>query len=417
MATATPQHNPVATKRSDELLFVFALVISVAALVFRRPDAFSMPWFYGEEGRDFFADAFNTGWASLFRTANGYFHLYPRLIANLGVGLGVPIPRMPWVNLFGALIAYLAVWRMAWMRFPGSRAARFFAVCGITLVPLGNEIWMNQTNVQWPLSLVIILLLFGRHGARSRAGIAVDHLMLCLACFTGPFALVLAPLAAWRGWSAWRARKEAGLGMLIAPALVLLAACIVAASLASHGTVQRTDGGTTSITKGFVQAAFYQLWFPLIGKGIHSAPFWSQCAGLALGLGLLIALWRGSASGNRFPRIAIAAAGLLFTAVLASYRGLPEFLSPYYAGIRNFYLPALLVAWALLARFELKRARAIAIASGILVWWAAQTVLFIGPLRYRDSPMSPDIEPLMRGGAVEVPIDPPGWTMRLEEQP
>ncbi|MBK8228534.1 MAG: hypothetical protein IPK70_15345 [Flavobacteriales bacterium] len=417
MATATPQQNPVATKRSEELLFVFAVVISMAALVFRRPDAFSMPWFYGEEGRDFFADAFNTGWASLFNTANGYFHLYPRLIANLGAGLGVPVERMPWVNLIAALLIYFAVWRTAWKRIPGSLAARFFAVAAITLVPLGNEIWMNQTNLQWPLSLLIVLCLCGRRPRPTRVSTVVELVVLCFACFTGPYALVLAPLAAWSAWARWRERNEKGHEALAAPAMVLAAAVIVSLSLNSHGSVQRTDGVLNPLNPGFVQAAFFQLWFAVIGKGIHTASFGAQCAGLAVGIASLIALWRRASGPSAFTRMALFAAGLQFTAVLVSYRGQPEFLSPYYAGIRNFYLPTVLIAWAALSAFGMKGMRSAALAATLMLWWCAQTAFFVGPQRYRETPIPVDLTPLDRGEAVEVPIDPQGWTMRLESRP
>ncbi len=417
MATATPQHNPVATKRSESLLFVIAIALSLAALGFRRPDAFTMPWFYGEEGRDFFADAYNTGWASLFNTANGYFHLYPRLMANLGVGLGVPVERMPWVNLIAALLIYFVVWRTAWKRFPGSLAARFFAVAAITLVPLGNEIWMNQTNVQWPLSLLIVLSLSGRRPRPTRVNSVVQLVVLCLACFTGPYALVLAPLAAWSAWVHWRERNERGLEALAAPAMVLAAALIVSLSLSSHGSVQRTDGAFDPFNPGFVQAAFFQLWFAMIGKGIHTMSLGAQCAGLAIGIALLIALWRQASGPSVFTRMALVAAGLQFAAVLVSYRGQPEFLSPYYAGIRNFYLPAVLVAWAALSAFELKGLRSTALAATLMLWWCAQTAFFAGQQRFRDTPVSVDLTPLKRGEAVEVPIDPQGWTMRLEPRP
>ena len=72
-------------------LFALAVLVCVAVLVFRKPDAFTAPWFYAEEGRDFLADAYRDGWASLGYRANGYFHFYPRLVANLGLSTGVPI--------------------------------------------------------------------------------------------------------------------------------------------------------------------------------------------------------------------------------------------------------------------------------------------------------------------------------------
>ena len=108
------------------------------------------------------------------------------------------------------------------------------------------------------------------------------------------------------------------------------------------------------------------------------------------------------------------AAALHFSAVLISYRGLPEFLSPYSAGVRTFYLPVVLMAWAILARLDWSQRRSLALMSGLMLWWAAQTVLFVGPQRFRAEPPDVDLTPLARGETVLVPIDPAPWVMRLE---
>lgn len=412
MATATPQHNPVATKRSESLLFVCVLMASVAALVYRRPDAFTMPWFYGEEGREFLADAYNMGWASLFHTANGYFHLYPRLVANLGLSLGVPVLQMAWVNLLAVLLIYFAVWRYTWTQFPAPLIARVFAVLTITWVPLGNELWMNQTNLQWPMSLLIVLILFGKAPTHAWQRWA-DGLLLLLTCLTGPYVLILLPLALWQTLRKWNAHDADSSRLKTNTAILLIAAIAIALSLAGYGTVQRTDGEFDPLNPGFVQAAFFQLWYPLIGKGVHAVPLWMGISLLILGLGAIVLLWR-TCREHAFARILLVAAALQFTAVLVSYRGLPEFLSPYYAGIRNFYLPVVMIAWAMLSRLNWEHRRTTALASAMLLWWAVQTVLFVGPQRFRDQPAEVDLTPLTRGEAVEVPIDPAPWEMRLE---
>lgn len=412
MATATPKQNPVATERSDSLLFACAVVASIAALIFRRPDAFTMPWFYGEEGREFLADAHNLGWASLFNTANGYFHLYPRLIANLGLSLGVPVLKMAWVNLFAVLFIYLVVWRYAWTRFPGPRAARFFAVLAITLVPLGNEVWMNQTNLQWPMSLLILLILFGKPPMRALQR-WTDGLLLLLTGLTGPYVLILLPLALWQLWRYWRSQHPDFGRTLISTGILIGAAAFSAISLADYGTVQRTDGVFDPLNTGFANAAYMQLWYPLIGKGVHATPRWLGAALLIMGAMAIALFWR-SAPGHRFARLMLIAAALHFSAVLISYRGLPEFLSPYYAGVRTFYLPVVLMAWAILARLDWSQRRSLALMSGLMLWWAAQTVLFVGPQRFRAEPPDVDLTPLARGETVLVPIDPAPWVMRLE---
>ena len=81
--------------RTSRLLLACATVICVVALYLKQPHVFHLPQFYAEEGRLFFAEAYNDGWASLFYTANGYFHVFPRLLANLTLTLGVPYAVIP----------------------------------------------------------------------------------------------------------------------------------------------------------------------------------------------------------------------------------------------------------------------------------------------------------------------------------
>ncbi|HRD51597.1 MAG TPA: hypothetical protein PKY96_03015, partial [Flavobacteriales bacterium] len=340
------------------------------------------------------------------------FHLYPRLMANLGLSLGVPVLQMAWVNLIAVLLIYFAVWRYTWTRFPAPPMARLFAVLTITSVPLGNELWMNQTNVQWPMSLLIVLILLGKAPMHAWQRWA-DGSLLLLTSLTGPYVLILLPLALWHTWRKWNAHGADSSRLKFNMAILLIAGIAIAFSLAGHGTVQRTDGEFAPLNPGFVQAAFFQLWYPLIGKGVHAVPLWLGIALLTLALGAIILLWR-SCRAHAFARILLVAAALQFAAVLVSYRGLPEFLSPYYAGIRNFYLPVVMIAWAMLSRQNWENKRTTAFASAMLLWWAAQTVLFVGPQRFRDQPAEVDLTPLTQGETVEVPIDPAPWVMRLE---
>lgn len=412
MALDPTPEDPGSGKRSEMLLFALSIVISIGALVFRRPDAFTMPWFYGEEGREFMADAYNEGWASIFHTANGYFHLYPRLIANLGLSVGVPVLNMAWVNLVAVLVIYLVVWWYTWTRFPGPRRARFFAVIAITLVPLGNEIWMNQTNLQWPMSLLILLILFGTPPSNG-LGRWLDAFLLLLTCLTGPYVLILLPLVVWHTWKRWQAHDPERGRMAVNTAVMLAAAIASALSLSDYGTVQRTDGAFDPLNTGFANAAYLQLWYPLIGKGVQSTPRWLGASLLAFGMAALALFWR-LARGHALTRLLLVAGLLQFTAVLISYRGLPEFLSPYSAGIRTFYLPVVMLAWAVIARLDWSKRGSMTLMSMLMAWWAAQTILFVGPQRFRDRPVEADLAPLTRGEAVVVPIDPSPWVMRLE---
>jgi hypothetical protein len=391
-------------------LFALAVVVCVAMLAFRRPDAFTAPWFYAEEGRDFLADAYRHGWASLGYRVNGYFHLYPRLVANLGLSAGVPVARMPWVNLVAVLLMYAVVWVYTFLRLPAGAGWRCIAVLCTVLVPLGNEVWMNMTNVQWPMALLIPLIVFGR-GPRTAGWRVADGLVLLLACFTGPFALVLAPviLVAW-----WRRRNTEGMrGSRIHIGILVTAALAQALALAFHGNLERTDGPFHPLDAGFLQAAFFQLWYTLLSVGVQFMPVWTHALLSLVGIALLYYAFQRADSGLVLVRVLAWCALSLFIATLISYRGAPGFLSPFEAGIRNFYLPSVLLAWALACVPWPRGKRPIAIASVVLLWWVVQTVVFVGPMRIQRPVPTIDQAALDEGRAIDVPIDPSGWTMRL----
>lgn len=407
MERPATEPKPPTTKAREWAVFVPAVLVCAAILVFRRPDAFTAPWFHAEDGRDFFAQAYHDGWNSLSFLANGYFHAYPRLVANLGLTAGVPIAGMPWLNLAAVLLMYAAVWAYTFFRLPGSAAWRCVAVLCTVFVPLGNEVWMNMTNVQWPMALLIPLIVFGRSPANSAGWRFVDALALVLACFTGPFALVLAPVVLVSWWL--RRRENDGSVSRVHVGIVALAAAVQMAALASYGSVQRTEGPFHPLDPGFLQVLFLQMWYPLLSLGVRAIPFWAQALLSLGGIALLFHFLRKADQARVYAWCAVS----LFIATLISYRGAPGFLSPFDAGIRNFYLPTVLLAWAFACVPWPGGKRPIIIAGVVLCWWALQTVVVIGPLRYPRPVPVIDQAALDRGQAIDVPIDPPGWTMRL----
>lgn len=398
-------------------LFALAVLVCVAVLVFRKPDAFTAPWFYAEEGRDFLADAYRDGWASLGYRANGYFHFYPRLVANLGLSTGVPIEGMPWLNLSAELLMYVVVWAYTFFRLPTGPARhalgawwRCIAVLATVIPPLGNEVWMNMTNVQWPMALLIPLIVLGRR-PKSPVWRSIDVVFLGLACSTGPYALVFAPvvLMAW-----WQGRKaEMPNGSQVQYGIVALAAGVQLLALISYGSVQRTQGEFDPLHRGFLQEVFFQLWYPVLSVGVRSVPFWLRALLTVGGIAFLYIACRKT----REASVLLLCAALLVITTLISYRGAPDFLSPFDSAIRNFYLPTVLLAWALASVPWPNPERATVTAAAVLCWWSVQTVVFIGPERFPRPVPVIDQAALDQGRAMEVPIDPPGWTMRLVRIP
>ena len=391
-------------------LFAVACLVGLSVLYFRRPDAFTNPQFYAEDGRDFFAQAYEQGWRSLFYRVNGYFAVYPRAVDIIALSVGTPLVLMPTVHLFACLVAYLVVWVVVFVHFPGPVMGRLLAVLATVLPPLGNEIWMNTTNVQWPLSLLVLILGIAPP-PRMFTTKVFTALALVLAACSGPYALLLFPVLVVHHFI----RGERTLRSLPWPALLVGCGAILnAVSLLQHGTVERTDGQFDLFDPGFVQAAFRQFWYPFISKAVHAVPIvWGSVLLVAflVGWGLLL---RRTAQAHRATAITYACASLvLLVATLVSYRGDPGFLSPFYAGIRNFYLPTVFFAWSVIASIRTFDRKRTAILLAFAGYWVFLTFRHVGPLRYADQHWPMYARALEAGTEARVPITPEGWYMDL----
>jgi len=138
-------------------LLAYALVIT------RKPDAIFHAQFWAEDGKAWFADAYNLGpWRPFLRAEAGYFQTLPRIAADLS--LLAPLRLAPLVlNIVAIAIHVLpvnflmsscsAVWGPRWFR--ALLAATYIAI------PSSPEICANITNEQWILAFCAFLLLVG----------------------------------------------------------------------------------------------------------------------------------------------------------------------------------------------------------------------------------------------------------------
>lgn len=409
-------------QRSDErsslppwIWFGGACLIGLAALVYRRPDAFTAPQFYAEDGRDFFAQAYALGWESLFYRTMGYFTVYPRMVDIIGLSSGLPLVHMPAFHSAGCLAMYLMVWWSIFQAFPASIAGRSLAVLATVLVPVSNEIWMNTTNVQWPMALALPLLCMGRP-SRSVLGKARTAFLLIMAAFSGPYALLMAPVVVmelhFRGvrrfdavpWTAW---------------IVLAGALVNAVALFEHGSVTRTAGSFVGFDPAFIRAAFYQFGFMAVTNDLALTPLPVMIGVLAL----LPAGWwwivrDAPVSQRSFARSCGILGVALLGVTLFSYRGDPGSLAPLAGGGRYFYLPAVLFTWSLLASTPGFTAGRSALACLVAVWWGVLTVHGVGRWVHRDHGWPLYAHALDAGVPMIVPITPEGWFMYVSrEQP
>jgi hypothetical protein len=173
-------------------IFLFACLLIIS----RRPDAISCAQFFYEDGRIFFADAYNLGgWHALFHTYAGYFHAVPRI----GAALATLVP-MIWAPLVTNIIAImvqavpvnllLSTRSSAW----GGLGFRALMTAAYIALPDNAEITFGITMTQWLLALSAILLILASV-PRGWVGRSFDCAFLLLAGLSGPFCLFVLPIA------------------------------------------------------------------------------------------------------------------------------------------------------------------------------------------------------------------------------
>lgn len=201
------------------------LLASAAAIAVRRPDVFTRAQFWAEDGMEFYARAYNEpGLALILTPYGGYLQVFPRLV-GLASQL-VPFADAPLLIAIVALgvqaiaPALLVTDRFAWA--VPSRAVRILLAMTIVAAPNLMEVHVNATNGHVHLAFLASLILLAEPRP-SRAWRAFDVGFLLLSGFSGPFCLLLLPVAAVAWWHRRDRWSLVRLGCVALPALVQLA--------------------------------------------------------------------------------------------------------------------------------------------------------------------------------------------------
>jgi hypothetical protein len=185
------------------ILLLFYLLFA-GLLVARRPDCIRNPQFWAEEGARFFVDAHERSvWINLATHSLGYFYLSIRLVSQAAAH--VPLQHAPLVLVLSALGIQAAVplfilsSRCAnWMGPFPFRFASALLYCGM---PNSFEVHCIALNARVHLVILAALIIVSPPPLTSR-GKVFDATVLILTGLSGPYALLLAPMALWRHWQA-----------------------------------------------------------------------------------------------------------------------------------------------------------------------------------------------------------------------
>ena len=203
--------TPPSTARHAPIRWYWLVLIwIVAALVMasHRPSSLLHPQFWAEDGEIWYQQAYQNGpLLPLVQTQAGYFQTFPRLAAD--AALHVPFHLAPLImNLFalvveGLPVAFLLSSRAAeWGPFRVRAAMALVYLC----LPNSAEWHATVTNSQWVFSLLAIMVLLAAL-PRNWMARAFDLAVLTFCGLTGPFCILLLPIAwimAWQRSNCWR---------------------------------------------------------------------------------------------------------------------------------------------------------------------------------------------------------------------
>ncbi len=227
-------------------LMAFATVISFGVIFSRRLGAILHPQFFAEGGNVFYADAWNDGLRVLFRARGGYLHTLPRLVAAIAVHF--PLSWGPSVFVAVAAAVQIApVWYLLSRRFDNvlPNLTLRIGLC-LIYVALPNTYGenLNIINADWHLAIVSFLLLFA-DVPRTRLGWTRDLLVLALGGLSGPFAVLIWPVAIWR-W--WRERSSWTLALLLSETIyTLIQGVTILLTISSNKTIGAHLGATFNL--------------------------------------------------------------------------------------------------------------------------------------------------------------------------
>jgi hypothetical protein len=398
-------------------IFLLACVLLAA----RRPDAIFHAQFWAEDGHVWFADAYNFGgWTALFRTQDGYFQTFPRIGASLA--LLVPLSLAPLVlNLLAIAVRALPGNLLLSTRSSAWGSLRYRALlAGIYLaLPNCREMDAIITSSQWLLTLSAFLML-AASAPRGAAGRVFDIFLLLFCGLTGPFCIMLFPIAlflAWRERNRWR-WVTAG---------VLAALCLIQAwALLIVDPAGRSTTGLGASPALFTHILAGQVFLGTLlgGNGLaaNSSPlFLLLLTCVAMGGIVLVAISFVN-SPEQF-RLFLLLSFVLFALALISPTGwVPEGVSAWAylaigTGIRYWFFPTLAFAWTLLWCFH-SRIRLLRIVTAPLI-----LLMCLGIIRDWRHPAFKNMhfaeyaarfEAAPAGAVVTIPA---GWTVRLVKRP
>jgi len=224
--------------------------------------------------------------------------------------------------------------------FPSARWA-FLATLALGAVPHSGEVFLILTNIQWPFAAALLLLAaepVAQPPKRLRLGFAAT------AALTGPFCLLLSPLAIWRLIQCWRSHRRIDRLAVILLTGAAIQGCVILMSSSRATHAASADPGLLALIS--LIGVFPELFGTMAGF-LDDIPL--RLMGTLAGIAGLLYACSCTLPGYAERRVLLLGGGLILGAglllCLASHHGSPRAFG---AGARYLYVPFVAFTWAML---------------------------------------------------------------------
>lgn len=201
-----PEADPPIVTLRTVLMVVGALVTGTIVLLLRQTGAGALNTLYAEDGQIFLGEAVRRpGIEALTSSYVGYFHLVPRVLAELASTVPLSRAAATLAMSSAAFVVSLAlvVYRASAAHIR-SAAVRAVLASAMVLLPVAQEeVFNNAANIHWFLIFAAAWVLLWH--PRTRWELSVGAIVLLLAGLSDPLTALLGPIAllrliALRGW-------------------------------------------------------------------------------------------------------------------------------------------------------------------------------------------------------------------------
>jgi len=388
-----------------------ALVVIAAGLVLflRMPDRFLNAQLWAEDAL-FFTQALENGVNSLFMPYGGYQLLMPRIAEYVATQL--PLERVPlFLNLVALAIALTVVSRFLSSRCNLPRKA--LLALTIVFVPRPEDIFLTIENVQWVMSLGLILLVLS-DDPQTISEHVYDGLAAVVSGLTGVFSVLFLPLFALRLWQRRNTTSAILFGLVLVTAATQVWFVIHAPQLYAENAGAAFDYGLVPVVLGYqlVSRLFFGEWMPYLSLfqlgvlGSIAAVYWG-----------ILFFCRGKGITDRLGRnILLLAFGIALAASVYRFKNvLFIFTTPEHIA-RYFFPTQMLFVWLLLEETKAGPARRTVAHILLFAFFATSITLFrVEPLW--DYQWGKSVELIKQGHNVAVPVNPPGWYFQYPGTP